>query len=116
MTESIIQYKSFKFALEIIHLYIKLQKQREYALSKQLLRSGTSIDANVKEASGDQSRKDFLAKMYIAYKEVSETKYWLRLLQQSKLVNIYLTNELIYAGEIIQILSSIVKTTEKSID
>ncbi|MEH2329411.1 four helix bundle protein [Nostoc sp.] len=115
MAESIIQYKSFKFALEIIHLYIKLQEQREYALSKQLLRSGTSIDTNVEEVSGDQSRKDLLAKMYIAYKEASETKYWLRLLQQSKLVNIDLTNELIYADKIIRILSSIVKTTEKSI-
>ncbi|MEH2181325.1 four helix bundle protein [Nostoc sp.] len=115
MAESVIQQKSFKFALEIIHLYIKLQEQREYVLSKQLLRSGTSIGANVEEASGGQSRKDFLAKMYIAYKEARETKYWLRLLQQSKLVNIDLTNELIYADEIIRILSSIVKTTEKSI-
>ncbi|MDZ8064737.1 MAG: four helix bundle protein [Nostoc sp. DedQUE08] len=115
MAESIIQQKSFKFALEIINLYIKLQEQREYVLSKQLLRSGTSIGANVEEASGGQSRKDFLAKMYIAYKEARETKYWLRLLQQSKLVKIDLTNELIYADEIIRILSSIVKTTEKSL-
>lgn len=115
MAESIIQQKSFQFALEIIHLYIKLQEQREYVLSKQLLRSGTSIGANVEEASGGQSRKDLLAKMYIAYKEARETKYWLRLLQQSKLVNIDLTNELIYADEIIRILSSIVKTTEQSI-
>jgi four helix bundle protein len=115
LAESIIQQKSFQFALEIIHLYIRLQEQREYVLSKQLLRSGTSIGANVEEASGGQSRKDFLAKMYIAYKEARETKYWLRLLQQSKLVNIDLTNELIYADEIIRILSSIVKTTEKSI-
>lgn len=115
MAESIIHQKSFKFALEIIHLYIKLQEKREYVLSKQLLRSGTSIGANVEEASGGKSRKDFLAKMYIAYKEPRETKYWLRLLQQSNLGNIDLTNELIYADEIIRILSSIVKTTEKSI-
>ncbi len=59
--------------------------------------------------------KIFWQQMYIAYKEARETKYWLRLLQQSKLVNIDLTNELIYTDEIIRILSSIVKTTEKSI-
>ncbi|MBH8561317.1 four helix bundle protein [Nostoc sp. CENA67] len=116
MAESIIQKKSFQFALEVINLYIRLQDQREYVLSKQLLRSGTSIGANVEEASGGQSRKDFLAKMYIAYKEAKETKYWLRLLQHSRLVNIDLTNELAYADEIIRILSSIVKTTEKSIN
>ncbi|MBD2514227.1 four helix bundle protein [Nostoc sp. FACHB-973] len=116
MAESIIQQKSFQFALKIIDLYIQLQDQREYVLSKQLLRSATSIGANVEEASGGQSRKDFLAKMYIAYKEARETKYWLRLLQQSKLVNIDLTNELMYADEIIRILSSIVKTTEDSIN
>ncbi|BAY79170.1 hypothetical protein NIES25_56530 (plasmid) [Nostoc linckia NIES-25] len=85
-------------------------------LSKQLLRSATSIGANVEEASGGQSKKDFLAKMYIAYKEARETKYWLRLLQKSNLVNIDLTNELMYADEIIRILSSIVKTTEDSIN
>nr|MDZ8039587.1 four helix bundle protein [Nostoc sp. CreGUA01] len=116
MAESIIQQKSFEFALKIIDLYIQLQEQREYVLSKQLLRSATSIGANVEEATGGQSRKDFLAKMYIAYKEARETKYWLRLLEKSKLVNIDLTNELIYADEIIRILSSIVKTTEDSIN
>ncbi|MFN6512913.1 MAG: four helix bundle protein [Nostoc sp. CreGUA01] len=116
LAESIIQQKSFEFALKIIDLYIQLQEQREYVLSKQLLRSATSIGANVEEATGGQSRKDFLAKMYIAYKEARETKYWLRLLEKSKLVNIDLTNELIYADEIIRILSSIVKTTEDSIN
>ncbi|WP_242058050.1 MULTISPECIES: four helix bundle protein [Nostoc] len=116
LAESIIQRKSFEFALKIIDLYIKLQEQREYVLSKQLLRSATSIGANVEEASGGQSRKDFLAKMYIAYKEARETKYWLRLLQKSNLVNIDLTNELMYVDEIIRILSSIVKTTEDSIN
>ncbi len=115
MAESIIQKKSFQFALEIIRLYRQLQEQREYVLSNQLLRSGTSIGANVEEASGGQTKKDFLAKMYIAYKEARETKYWLRLLQHSKLVNIDLTNELTYVEEIIRILSSIVKTTEESI-
>ncbi|NJL78412.1 MAG: four helix bundle protein [Richelia sp. RM2_1_2] len=116
MATSIIQNKSFDFALEIIHLYGQLQQHREYVISNQLLKSGTSIGANVEEASGGQSRKDFLAKMYIAYKEARETKYWLRLLQHSNLVKIDVTQELIYIDEIIRILSSIVKTTEQSIN
>ena len=116
LAESIIQNKSFQFALEIIYLYSELQQQREYVLSKQLLRSGTSIGANVEEASGGQSRKDFLAKMYIAYKETRETKYWLRLLQHSQLVDIDVTKQLNYVDEILRILSSIIKTTEQSMN
>ncbi len=91
-----------------------MQNQREYVLSKQLLRSGTSIGANVEEASGGQSRKDFLAKMYIAYKEARETKYWLRLIQHSQIVKVDVSNQLTYVNELIRILSSIVKTTEES--
>jgi four helix bundle protein len=116
LATSIIQNKSFNFALEIIHLYTQLQHHKEYVISNQLLKSGTSIGANVEEASGGQSRKDFLAKMYIAYKEARETKYWLRLLKHSNLVKIDVTQELIYIDEIIRILSSIVKTTEQSIN
>jgi four helix bundle protein len=101
MAESIIRKRSFEFALVIISLYRKLQEQREYVLSKQLLRSGTSIGANVEEACAGQSRRDFLAKMSIASKEARETKYWLRLLHQSKLVDIDVTSELHEADEII---------------
>ncbi|HAZ43441.1 MAG TPA: four helix bundle protein [Cyanobacteria bacterium UBA11371] len=111
MTESIIQNKSFAFALEIIQLYRKLQEQREYVISKQLLRSGTSIGANVEEASAGQSRKDFLAKMSIASKEARETQYWLRLLQASQIVNIDAIQQLNHVDELIRILTSIVKTT-----
>ena len=93
-----------------------MQNQREYVLSKQLLRSGTSIGANVEEASGGQSRKDFLAKMYIAYKEAKETKYWLRLIQHSQIVKVDVNNQLTYVNELIRILSSIVKTTEESMN
>src|SRR5690349_9012736 len=103
MAESLIRKKSFEFALVIISLYRKLQEQREYVLSKQLLRSGTSIGANVEEACAGQSRKDFLAKMSIASKEARETKYWLLLLHHSKLVDIDVTNELREADEIIRI-------------
>ena len=72
MAESLIRKKSFEFALVIISLYRKLQEQREYVLSKQLLRSGTSIGANVEEACAGQSRRDFLAKMSIASKEARD--------------------------------------------
>jgi four helix bundle protein len=111
--ESIIQQKSFAFALRIIKLYSKLQEQREYVLSRQLLRSGTSIGANVTEATAAQSRKDFLSKMSIASKEARETKYWLQLLQQSELTTLDVTAELAAVEELIRILTSIVKTTSQ---
>ena len=111
MPESIIQRKSFAFALQIVQLYKKLREQREYVLSKQLFESGTSIGANVAEATAGQSRKDFLSKMAIASKEARETKFWLRLLRESELVDIDVTNELHSVNEIIRILTSIVKTT-----
>ena len=114
MGQSIILERSFAFALEIVRLYSALQKRHEYVLSKQLLRSGTSIGANVEEASAGQSRNDFLAKMCIALKEARETRYWLRLLQQSELVAIDVSKELHGAEEIVRILSSIVKTTRES--
>ena len=114
MAESIIQKKSFEFALVIIRLYQKLQEKREYVISKQLLRSGTSIGANVEEAAAGQSRRDFLSKMSIASKEARETRYWLRLLQQSDLVDLDVISELEQVDEIIRILTSIVKTTSQN--
>jgi len=111
MSDNIIQKKSFEFALNIIRLYQQMQEQREYVLSKQLLRSGTSIGANVEEALAGQSRRDFLSKMSIASKEARETRYWLHLLQQSNLVEVDVLNYLKQIDEIIRILTSIVKTT-----
>jgi four helix bundle protein len=95
MKESIIRDKSFEFALDIIKLYILLRDRKEYVISKQLLRSGTSIGANVVEANAAQSRKDFMSKMAIASKEARETKYWLQLLQKSDLVDIPLQDYLL---------------------
>ena len=112
MANSIIQEKSFQFALSIIALYKKMQAKHEFVLSKQLLRSGTSIGANVEEATAAQSRRDFLAKMSIASKEARETKYWLRLLQESELVSVDLSSEMSQIEEIIRILTAIVKTTQ----
>jgi len=112
MGESIVRKKSFCFALEIIDLYRDLQAHKEYVLSKQLLRSGTSIGANVEEATAAQSRRDFVAKMAIAAKEARETKYWLQLLQESQLAPINLTNEIAKADELIKILTAIIKATK----
>jgi four helix bundle protein len=84
MKENIIRDKSYKFALRIVKLYRYLtDNKKEYVLSKQVLRSGTSIGANVEEAIGGHSEKDFFSKLTIAYKEVRETRYWLRLLVDS---------------------------------
>ncbi|MHA8053168.1 four helix bundle protein [Aquirufa sp. OSTEICH-129A] len=86
-SDNIIQIKSFQFALLVIRIVRQIQlDKKEYVLSKQILRSGTSIGANVEEAVGGSSRRDFYAKMHIAYKEVRETGYWIRLLRES---NIY---------------------------
>ncbi len=91
-----------------------MQDRREYVIPKQLLRSGTSIGANVEEASGGQSRRDFLSKMSIASKEARETPYRLKLLQASKLVDIELEPYLAEADEVVRILAAIVKTTADS--
>ena len=114
MARSIIREKSFAFALETIALYRELQDAREFVLSKQLLRSGTSIGANVEEAIAAQSRRDFLSKMSVASKEARETRYWLSLLQQSKLAPVDVKSCLSNAEELIRILSSIVKTTAET--
>ena len=84
--KNIIREKSFQFSLNIIELYKKLINNKEYVLSKQLLRSATSIGANVEEATAAQTKRDFITKMSIASKEARESKYWLRLLKESKLV------------------------------
>lgn len=115
VAESVIQKKSFQFALLIIELYKNLCKKGEFILSKQLLRSGTSIGANVEEATAGQSRKDFLAKMSIASKEARETKYWLRLLQQSRIVEVDVEEALSQVEELVRMLAATVKTTERKI-
>jgi four helix bundle protein len=109
---SIVQEKSFQFALDIIKLYQDLKRQNEFVISKQLLRSGTSIGANVEEASAAQTKKDFITKMSIASKEARETRYWIKLLQQSKIVNYDFSMYLSSIEELIKILTSIVKTAQ----
>jgi len=89
-TENIVQQKSFAFAIRVVNVYKYLiTEKKEFVLSKQLLRSGTSIGANIEESIGGQSDKDFLSKLSIAYKEARETIYWLKLLQATD----YLTQQ-----------------------
>ena len=102
--------KSYRFALTIIDLFKRLEGKREYVISKQLLKSGTSIGANVVEASAAESRRDFIHKMAIASKEARETKYWLQLLSDSDLAEgIDVAEEMKQAEELIRLLTSIVK-------
>ncbi|MDU5110464.1 MAG: four helix bundle protein [Clostridium sp.] len=79
--------KSFNFSLDIVKLYLKLKNEKEYILSKQLVRSATSIGANVTEAQYAQSKKDFINKMSIALKEANESEYWLNLLSKAEIIN-----------------------------
>ena len=88
MKDNLIANKTFDFALSIIELYMQLKKENEFIISKQIIRSGTSIGANVEEAIAAQSKKDFISKLSIASKEARETKYWLRLLHKSELTKI----------------------------
>jgi len=83
MKKNIVREKSMAFAIRIVNLYRILCEKKEYVMSKQVLKAGTSIGANLAEADCAISRKDFLAKVYIAFKECAETKYWLELLQKT---------------------------------
>ena len=111
--DNIIKIKTFKFAVRIVRLYQYLCKEKnEYILSKQVLKSGTSVGANVEEAEGGISKIDFSYKISISYKEAKETHYWLRLLKETDYLNDRLFNSLIYdCEEICKILYSILKTT-----
>ena len=113
MKENLIAIKTFDFALSIVNLFIQLKKDNEFIISKQILRSATSIGANVEEAIAAQSRKDFVHKMAIASIEARETKYWLRLLDKSDLTTISMTNYLIEIEHIINIITKIIKTSQE---
>ena len=114
-SNNIIEQKSFKFALAIIELYKILQYRKEYVISKQLLRCGTSVGANVQEATAAQTKRDFITKMSVASKEARETRYWLTLLNESKLVTLDYSEYLNSSEEIIKILTAIVKTAQNSL-
>jgi len=113
LKENIIKNKSFDFAVRIIGLYKYLKdEKKEYVLSKQILKSGTSIGANVEEADGGISKAEFSNKLSIAYKEAKETHYWLRLLVTSEYIEKKLFDSLIKdLDEIMKILFAIIRTT-----
>lgn len=116
MSDNIIENKSFQFAVRIVNLYKHLtNNKKEFVISKQLLKSGTSIGANVAEAERGQTKADFYAKLSIALKEANETYYWLRLLCSTE----YLTEKEYDSletdlKEIIALLMAICKTTQEN--
>ena len=109
-----IRLRTFEFSVKVVELYKFLQyEKKEYVLGKQLLRSGTSIGANVEEATAAQSKKDFISKMSIALKEARETNYWLRLLKRTGFIKKdNLINE---SSEIMNILGAIIRTSRKNL-
>ena len=112
--ENIIQKKSFAFAVRIVKLYQHIsQKEKEYVLSKQLLRSGTSIGANVEESIGGSSKKDFKAKLKISYKEARETMYWLKILNETNYISETEFKSISEdCDEILKLLYTIIKNTK----
>ena len=117
MKKSIIEKKSYAFALRIIKLYTYLtNKKKEYILSKQVLRCGTSIGANVKEGVQAESKSDFIHKLNIALKEASETDYWLNLLKDSEIIdNTSFESISKDCIELIKIMTAIIKTSRKNL-
>jgi four helix bundle protein len=113
-TENLIQTKTFAFAIRIINASKFFQNEKqEYILSKQMLRSGTSIGANIAEGIGAQSKADFISKFTIAYKEARETSYWLRLLFATNYLSKEMSDSLIYdAEEICRIIGKIEITSK----
>lgn len=116
MKKNILQEKSFNFALEIIIVYKELVNDKEFVLSKQLLKSGTSIGANVEEAIGAQSRADFVGKLSIAYKEARETCYWIKLLSASGYLKTQTSNGLLDGAlELCRIIGRIQVTMKQNL-
>lgn len=108
---NLIRQKSYDFALRIIEISRSLVRANEFVISKQLLRSGTSVGANVEEAQAAQSRADFVSKMSIASKEARESHYWLRLLRDSNSISPVQVSPLLSEAEsIVKIITSIVKS------
>jgi four helix bundle protein len=114
MADSIMKDKAYKFALRMIRLFKHLSaEKKEYVLSKQMLRSGTSVGANIEEALQGESKADFIHKLAIANKEAFETHYWLRLLRDSEILEAKLANSLISdCSELNAMLVASIKTAK----
>ena len=110
---NVIKEKSFLFAIEIVGLYKVLAERKEFVLSKQVLRSGTSIGANIREAEHAQSKPDFIHKLSISLKEANETDYWLDLLYETKYINqMEFENIKPKIIELLKLLTSIINTSK----
>lgn len=116
MGESLVQQRSFEFALSIIRLYKKLQARQEFVLSPQLLRSGTGIGIKIEQASAGLSPQLFVNLMSAASGDAIEARYWLKLLQASKLTDIDVTSELHQVNEIIGILNAVIHDSQPKSD
>lgn len=118
MKENILKTKSYEFALRIIKLYQGLSLERkEFVLSKQILRSGTSIGSNIEEANQAESKKDFIHKLGIAQKEANETHYWIRLLSDSELIDTSDSKQLKNdCEELIKLITSSIKTAKTNLN
>ena len=111
---NVIKEKSFAFAIEIIFLYKVLAERKEFVLSKQMLRSGTSIGANIREGEHAQSKADFIHKLSISLKEANETEYWIDLLFETKYITeIEFQNIKPKIIELLKLLTSIINTSKK---
>jgi len=117
MKENLIKIKTYQFAVRIVKLNkFLVNEQKEYVLSKQILKSGTSIGANTEEADSGQSKKDFISKFSIALKEAKETHYWLRLLFDSEFITKQMYDSLILdCEEIIFIITKILQTSRTNL-
>jgi four helix bundle protein len=117
MKNNIVKNKSFEFSIRIVRLYQYLQNEkREFILSKQLMRSGTSVGAMIREAEHSESTADFIHKMAIAQKEINETIYWLELLNATEYLNKQqFENVNADAVEIIKLITSIIKSTKSKL-
>ena len=113
--DNLVVEKSKAFAIRIIRLYQHLSSEKkEFVLSKQILRSGTSIGANVREAARAQSKPDFISKMQIALKEASETEYWIELLQETDYISEKAGTSLITdCKELLKVITAIIKTDQE---
>ena len=115
--QNVLKEKSYLFAIRIVKLFQFLKEEKkEFTLSKQILRAGTSIGANVEEATGAQSQKDFYSKVNIAYKEKRETHYWLRLLRDTNYIDEKQFNSIIIdCDELLKISGLIIKTMKSKL-
>ena len=117
MKESILKTKSFRFAIRIINLYKYLcESKKEFVLSKQILKSGTSVGANIREAEHSESKADFVHKMAVAQKEINETIYWLELMKETEYISKQEFESInIDAVEIIKMITSSIKTAKSKL-